>query len=120
MNQNLKNLLSQLNKTAELIEFNQVMEVIDENYRYTPTFFSNGTGESVAINEAGTNEGSCKIFAFAKLHSLSEGQTLQCFGGYYRDDVLKHPDAQDHGNIRNFMKTGWAGLKFSTLPLEPI
>jgi hypothetical protein len=35
---------------------------------------------------------------------------LACFGTYYRDDVLANPEGSDHGNIRNFMKTGWAGV----------
>jgi hypothetical protein len=26
--------------------------------------------------------------------------------------VLKHPEATDHQNIRNFMKTGWEGIRF--------
>ena len=59
----------------------------------------------------------CGHAAFALLNQLSEQQTLACFGAYYRDDVLKHPEATDHQNIRNFMKTGWAGVKFESMPL---
>ena len=66
------------------------------------------------MNEAGTNEGSCKIFAFAQLHHLSEQATLACFGQYYREDVLQNPQGNDHGNIRNFIKQGWQGITFES------
>jgi hypothetical protein len=36
---------------------------------------------------------------------------LACFGAYYRNDVLGNPEGSDHGNIRNFMESGWAGVK---------
>lgn len=93
---------------TSLINFEDVMAVISENYHYQQSAFKNGEIE----NQAGTNEGSCKIFAYAQLNNLSEQATLHCFGQYYRDDVLKNPAGKDHGNIRNFMKTGWAGIKF--------
>ena len=32
--------------------------------------------------------------------------------GIDRKDVLEHPDATDHANIRAFMKVGWDGVKF--------
>lgn len=106
-------LLIQLNNTPEQVQFTDVISVIEKNYQYTPVKFTNGD----VINEAGTNEGSCKIFAFAQLNNLSEQATLACFGKYYREDVLQHPDATDHGNIRNFIKYGWQGVKFSTSAL---
>ena len=105
----LENLLAQLDSNPEAVEFDQVMAVIADNYTYTPTRFSNGPD---VINEAGTNEGSCKIFAFAKLQDLNQAQTLACFGKYYREDVLQHPDNTDHANIRSFIKNGWDGISF--------
>jgi hypothetical protein len=116
--ENIKNLLSQLADAPETVTFNQVIEVIAVHYDYTPTRFTNGEGESQAINEAGTNEGSCKIFAFAQLKNLDKDQTLNCFGDYYRSDVLQNPNGSDHGNIRNFMRSGWAGIKFDAQPLD--
>jgi hypothetical protein len=71
------------------------------------------------LNDAGKNNGSCKLFSFARLNKLSPQQTLHCFGAYYRDDVLKHPEGTDHQNIRNFIKTGWAGIEFSGSALTP-
>lgn len=108
----VETLLSQLQSSPESVEFSDVMNTIAAHYDYTPTRFTNGIGDGQAINEAGTNEGSCKIFAFAQLNQLSTEQTLACFGSYYRDDVLKHPEGTDHGNIRNFIKHGWEGVNF--------
>ena len=94
------------------IQFAELMQLIDESYTYQPTAFSNGLGAACVDNAAGQNEGSCKLFAFAKLHNLSKEQTLLCFGEYYREDVLQHPDGEDHSNIRTFMIFGWEGIHF--------
>lgn len=106
-------LITKLNGDLTLIEFGEVMAVINQNYTYTATEFKNGLSEMAVLNQAGSNEGSCKILAFAKLHGLSKQQTLACFGSYYRVDVLQHPNGSDHQNIRNFIKDGWAGIEFS-------
>jgi hypothetical protein len=106
--------IEKLNSSPEKIEFNEVMDVISSNYHYQPCTFNNGE----LINEAGSNEGSCKIFAFAKLHDLSKEATLACFGQYYRKDVLLNPEGIDHGNIRNFIKQGWQGINFESEALS--
>ena len=77
-------------------------------YAFTPTAFANGE----LSNAAGENNGSCKLFSFAKLTGLTKEQTLACFGHHYTDHVLKHPEGTDHANIRNFMKHGWDGIRF--------
>lgn len=110
--------LELLDHTPELLEFDQTMAVIAKHYEYQTTEFSNGLGEEKVINQAGTNEGSCKIFAFALLHDLTEAQTLACFGRYYRIDVLQKPDGDDHQNIRNFMRDGWPGIRFDRPALK--
>ncbi|MBQ0757042.1 MAG: HopJ type III effector protein [Amphritea sp.] len=110
---NLQQFIQQLN-TPENIDFEDTMAVIAASYEYSPSRFNNGE----IINEASTNEGSCKIFAFAKLNSLSEQQTLNCFGRFYHKDVLENPQGSDHGNIRNFMQQGWSGISFDQLPLK--
>lgn len=99
-------LLRSLNENPEEIEYKDVIDLIDNMYEFTPVRFINGD----LVNEAGQNTGSCKIFAFARRTRLSEQQTLYCFGSFYRDDVLKHPDNMDHQNIRNFMENGWDGF----------
>jgi hypothetical protein len=111
----LNTLLKQLNETPESVAFNDTIAVIDALYEFTPTSFKNGS----FLNEAGKNNGSCKLFSFARLHGLSQQQTLNCFGAYYRDDVLNYPEGTDHQNIRNFIQTGWAGLEFSGDALTP-
>ena len=115
---NIQDLVLQLHNTPEAVTFDDVMNVIADHYDYTPSRFTNGFGEDAAINEAGSNEGSCKIFAFAQLNNLSKEQTLHCFGDYYRKDVLEHPEATDHANIRNFMIDGWDGIHFENFVLE--
>lgn len=100
--------LNRLSNTPDAITFEETMEVIDQHYSFSPCKFSNGD----IVNTENQNNGSCKIFAFAQLNKLSETLTLQCFGDYYRIDVLQNPDANDHGNIRNFMNTGWTGIEF--------
>lgn len=103
-----------LNNTPEAIQFNDTISAIDAAYEFTPTSFKNGT----LHNEVGQNSGSCKIFFFAKINGLSKEQTLACFGDFYRLDVLRHPDATDHQNIRNFMQFGWAGIQFDSTALN--
>ena len=107
-------LLRSLQENPDEIEFNDVIELIDDTYEFTPVRFTNGD----LVNEAGQNSGACKLFAFAKRTRLNEQQTLYCFGSYYRDDVLKHPENMDHPNIRNFMETGWQGVSFEEAPLK--
>ena len=109
----LDSFIEKLKSAPESVAFTDTMAVIEANYTYTPTAFSNGE----VNNDAGTNEGSCKLFAFAQLNQLSPEETLACFGDYYRVDVLQHPDGSDHGNIRNFMQSGWEGVQFDGKPL---
>ena len=105
--------LAKLNATPEQIIFADTIATIDANYEFTPTKFYNGELE----NAAGQNSGSCKLLSFAKLHNLSLVQTLQCFGDYYRTDVLQHLDSNDHQNIRNFIRFGWDGIRFDGVAL---
>ena len=111
----LSQFLQQL-KEGAAVSFQETIAVISAHYDYQPTAFSNGLAQPV-ISEAGRNEGSCKIFAFARLHDLSEAQTLALFGDYYHHDVLNNPQGDDHQNIRRFMQDGWAGIVFQGTPL---
>ncbi|MFW1676892.1 HopJ type III effector protein [Pontibacter sp. JAM-7] len=99
-------------KNGDTLDFEDTMSVIEQHFLYQPTAFRNGELE----NAAGQNEGSCKIFAFAKLMQLDEQTTLRCFGRFYQD-VMATPDGSDHGNIRNFMQSGWSGIIFSNTAL---
>ena len=111
-------LIRQLNTNLDNVDFTDVIHAIDKAYTYTATRFHNGSGSAEVTNEAGSNEGSCKIFAFAKLNNLTLRQTLACFGKYYHEDVLGHPDGHDHANIRNFMVHGWKGIRFEGKALQ--
>lgn len=109
---NLDQLINKSQKNPEMITFQETISIIDEFYHYTPTEFTNGLNDELIINQAGSNEGSCKIFAFALMHNFDSKQTLNCFGDYYRVDVLQNPDDEDHSNIRTFIKYGTQGIRF--------
>jgi hypothetical protein len=105
-----QNLLDRLKKGEA--DFEDVLAYVDAHYEYTPTRFVNGLGPEPVVNEAGQNAGSCRVFALAQLKGLNEADTVQLFGRFYREDVLKHPDGSDHANIRRFLRDGWAGIRF--------
>ncbi|PNK59971.1 HopJ type III effector protein [Psychrobacter sp. FDAARGOS_221] len=105
-------LLNGLSKKA--IGFNDVINFIDDFYRYTPVKFVNGD----AVNEPGENEGSAKVFGFAKHHQLNQLDTLALFGEHYHS-VLATPNGTDHANIRNFLHWGWQAFLMEKNPLTP-
>ena len=109
-------ILEQLKNFPETINFNDVIVFIDENYNFKPVRFVNGS----IVNEANQNNGSCKIFSFAKTNNLAEKETLALFGDFYRNDVLQNPEGEDHQNIRNFIKYGWNGIQFTEDALEKV
>ena len=80
-------ILEQLKNTPEELVFSNVIAYIDEHYEFTPTEFTNGN----TVNEANQNNGSCKVFSFAKMNQLSPEETLLLFSEFYREDVLKNP-----------------------------
>jgi DNA-binding IscR family transcriptional regulator len=100
--------ISQLNSNPKSIAFADTIAVIEEKYNFIPTAFQNGNTH----NAAGTNSGSCKLFAFAKAQKLTQDQTLACFGSYYFEEVLGDIEGSSHQNIRNFMVSGWDGIQF--------
>lgn len=101
-------LLENLKNSPSTIQFQDVISYIDNNYDFEITAFRNGNLQ----NEANQNNGSCKIFSFAKINHLSKDETLALFGDFYRKDVLENPNGDDHQNIRNFMEFGWEGIHF--------
>jgi HopJ type III effector protein len=106
----INTIIQKIKNEPDTVTFSEIISCIDENYIFTPTAFQNGD----QYNEAGQNNGSCKVFSFAKLYNLSVAQTLACFGDYYRVDVLNNLDGSDHQNIRNFIVNGWGGVKFES------
>ncbi len=100
--------LEELRSGAKM-KFEDLIALIDDDFDYTPSAFSNGEIEN-SIDE---NQGSAKLFCFAAVHQLSQLETLHCFGQYYQD-VLNTPESNSHNNIRNFITYGWEGLKFDS------
>lgn len=116
MKQQADNILELLRLNPDQIQFDEVISCIERHYEFTPTAFTNGD----LSNQAGENNGSCKLFSWAKCQGLDEAQTLACFGAYYRDDVLKEPEGTSHQNIRQFMRHGWSGIRFEVDALQAI
>ena len=105
MKQQLQILLAGLK--AGSVTFAQVIEFIETYYQHQPTAFKNGD----TYNEATQNQGSAKVFSFAKSNNLNAEDTLYLFAEHYRS-VLATPDATDHQNIRQYMVHGWQGIAF--------
>ena len=104
-------LLAQL-KAGEA-KFADVIAYIDSKYNHTATAFKNGQ----QFNAATENQGSAKVFSFAKLNDLNPEDTLSLFAEHYAA-VLATPEATDHQNIRQFMQNGWAGIQFEGTALS--
>jgi|GEM_PF-122719 len=102
-----------LKTTPTAITFAETMQVIDDNYNFTPTAFTNGKFK----NKIGENSGSNKIFAFALKQKLTKAETLYCFGENYKT-VLKDQNGTSHYNIRTFMNSGLEGLLIDNLTLK--
>jgi len=105
MEEQLRGLITGLKENS--VTFNDVIDFIQARYWHQPTAFKNGE----AYNEATQNQGSAKVFAFARLNNLSAEDTLSLFAEHYLS-VLENPNAADHQNIRQFMAHGWPGVVF--------
>ena len=104
---------TKLKENPNNVAFAETVEVIEAHYDFTPTSFVNGD----LNNAAGENSGSCKVFAFAKIQSLTKEEALACFGAFYFEEVLNDPTGTGHQNIRNFMNTGFDGLTINGIAL---
>lgn len=89
------------------VVFKEAIACIEACCAYTAVPFVNGD----VTSKAGENAGSCKVLSFGKLAGLSEEDTLTLFGEHYQN-VKASPEGTSHPNIREFMKTGWAGVSF--------
>ncbi len=95
------------------LPFKEIIAYIDNLYNHTPTAFKNGELQ----NAASENQGSAKIFYFAKMNNLSKNDTLLLFSEHYQA-VLDDLEGTSHQNIRNFMKFGIEGLVFENTALH--
>lgn len=98
--------------TAGRSDFEDTLALIERFFTFTPSAFDNGP----LHNSADENGGSCRIFALGQLAGLGEQATLSCFGRHYRT-VMDDPAGTSHANIRQFMSTGWSGIRFDSRPL---
>lgn len=89
------------------VKFADVIAFIEARFEHHPTAFKNGQ----QVNAATENQGSAKVFSFAKLNDLNPIDTLSLFAEHYHT-VLDTPDATDHQNIRQFMIHGWDSIQF--------
>jgi len=96
-----------LEMSGDDLTFEEVMEMIDEHYESALCEFQNGD----LTNKPGENQGSANVLSYAALAKFDDENTLKLWGQYYRD-VKNSPSGTDHQNIRNFIKTGWNGVKF--------
>ena len=110
----LDEFLAKLQNAPDTLMLDDTLNTIDALYEFTPVAFSNGSMH----NRAGEAVRSCKLYTFARLHHLTEQQTLTCFGEHYRE-VLAEPEGTNHMTIRIFMLQGWSGLSFDGMPLKP-
>ena len=109
-------MLQKITTQPQQLQFQEIIDYIDAHYSFAPTAFTNGE----LYNAAGQNNGSCKIFSFALLNNLTKEQTLHCFGHFYSEHVLQNPEGTDHQNIRNFMVSGFDGLKMEGVALRAL
>ncbi|OZB16303.1 MAG: type III effector HopPmaJ [Marinobacter sp. 34-60-7] len=93
--------------------FSDTLALIDQHFDYQPAGFHNGP----LFNAAGENAGSCRVFALGQYCNLNEADTLALFAEHYQQ-VLGDPAGDSHGNIRQFMGTGWSGIRFESQPLR--
>ena len=105
MENQLNTLLALLKSNS--ISFSEVIAHIEKDYQHQPTAFKNGN----VYNESTQNQGSAKVFAFAKINNLELDDTLNLFAEHYQA-VLATPNGTDHQNIRQFMIHGWEGIVF--------
>ena len=93
--------------------FQETLAFIDQWFDYTPSAFTNGP----VVNGPDQNQGSCKVFALARLLDLDREQTLHCFGEHYRE-VLANPEADNHRNLRQFQGACLDPVAFESFPLR--
>ena len=96
-------------KILHQLPFNEILNFIEENYKYTPSAFKNGA----LVNKEDENQGSAKVLYFAQMNNISKDDTLLLFAEHYQA-VLEDANGSSHQNIRNFMHYGWEGVSFES------
>ena len=94
-------------------DFDDTLALVERHFDYHSAGFHNGP----LFNTAGENAGSCKVFGLGLYCSLNETDTLKLFAQHYQQ-VLDDPAGESHSNIRQFMGSGWSGIRFEDTPLR--
>lgn len=106
------------NSRNKTLVFQDVVDTIRRHYECTPAAFTTGAdGPGAVENPAGTNAASCQLLAFARRLGLDQANTLALYAEHHRA-VLADPAGSNHANIRAFMASGWAGVRFAADPLR--
>ncbi|MBZ2167269.1 HopJ type III effector protein [Marinobacter sp. F4216] len=95
-------------------DFAGTLALVERFFDYQPTGFHNGP----LANAPGENSGSCRVFALGRYCNLPESDTLSLFAEHYQQ-VINDPSGSSHANIRQFISTGWSGIRFDVEPLRP-
>eukprot|EP00192_Tetraselmis_astigmatica_P020078 CAMPEP_0117671990 /NCGR_PEP_ID=MMETSP0804-20121206/13654_1 /TAXON_ID=1074897 /ORGANISM="Tetraselmis astigmatica, Strain CCMP880" /LENGTH=186 /DNA_ID=CAMNT_0005480539 /DNA_START=137 /DNA_END=697 /DNA_ORIENTATION=+ len=101
------------------VPFSDLLTMVNDAYVELPVEYKSGAGTpDEVVNPPGTNSGSRKVFYLAKLHGLTEEETLRLFCEH-SIEVKDNPNGDSHANIRAFMKHGWPGIHFAGPALQP-
>ena len=85
------------------MNFSDLTNLIDQEYEFLNVAFKNND----LINSKEENQGSAKVFCFGLMHSLSEEDTIRCFGEHYQSVIDEPKNNNSHLNIRSFISNGW-------------
>ena len=88
------------------MNFSDLTNLIDQEYEFLNVAFKNND----LINSKEENQGSAKVFCFGLMHSLSEEDTIRCFGEHYQCVIDEPKNNNSHLNIRSFISNGWKGV----------
>ena len=88
------------------MNFSDLTNLIDQEYEFLNVAFKNND----LINSKEENQGSAKVFCFGLMHSLSEEDTIRCFGEHYQSVIDEPKNNNSHLNIRSFRSNGWKGV----------
>ena len=86
--------------------FSDFTNLIDQEYEFLNVAFKNNN-HMISKEE---NQGSAKVFCFGLMYSLSEEDTIRCFGEHYQSVISEPENHNSHLNIRSFISNGWKGV----------
>ena len=96
------------------MNFSDLTNLIDKEYEFLNVAFKNND----LINSKEENQGSAKVFCFGLMYSLSEEDTIRCFGEHYQSVIDGPENYNSHLNIRSFLSNGWNGVSINQNALK--